>query len=274
MIDRRNRTTKKLFDGAVIGMVHLLPLPGVPDHPGMDRLIEAALRDTEALINGGVDALLLENMHDFPPVSERQMGPEVAAAMTRAASSIRRTFSHGPPLGVQVLFAANRTALAVAAAADLDFVRAEAWSYGHLSDKGWAEASAGAAVRYRTALGIDHVLVLADVKKKHASHAVTADLSLAQVAGNLALHRADAAVITGETTGHAPEPEALQAARAATTLPLVIGSGLTADNASELAPLCHAAIVGSSLKRDGDWRRPVETDRVRRFVDAFHAARS
>jgi uncharacterized protein len=275
MRERRELTerTERLFDGAVIGMVHLLPLPGSPGHRGMEALIEAALRDADALLDGGVDALLVENMHDFPCLREREMGPEVAAAMTRAASAVRGRAGPARPVGVQVLFAANRTAVAVAVAADLDFVRAEGWTYGHLADKGWVEASAGAVVRYRKALEAEGLLVLADVKKKHASHAVTADLSLAAIAANLDMQAADAVVVTGPTTGVPPEAAELEAVAAASRLPVIVGSGLTAENAALLAPRCCAAIVGTSLKEDGDWRRPVDAARVARFVEAFRAAR-
>jgi membrane complex biogenesis BtpA family protein len=271
----RERTgrTEKLFDGAVIGMVHLLPLPGSPGHRGMEALVEAALRDADALLEGGADALLVENMHDFPCLREREMGPEVAAAMTRAACALRRRAGPARAIGVQVLFAANRTAVAVAAAADLDFIRAEGWTYGHLADKGWVEASAGSVVRYRKALEAEGLLVLADVKKKHASHAATADLSLAETAANLDMQAADAVVVTGPTTGVPPAPAELEAVAAASSLPVVVGSGLTAENAAQLAPRCRAAIVGTSLKQGGDWRCPVDAARVARFVEAFRAAR-
>jgi len=202
------------------------------------------------------------------------MGPEVAAAMTRAAAALRRRAGPSLPIGVQVLFAANRTAVAVAAAADLDFVRCEGWAYGHLADKGWVEASAGAVVRYRKALEAEGVLVLADVKKKHAAHAVTADVTLADTAANLELQRADAVVVTGPTTGSPPAVVELEAVAAATRLPVVVGSGMTAENVAAFAPRCQAVIVGSSLKEGGDWRRPVDRDRVARFVEAFRAARS
>lgn len=275
MLERTGRGTRTrgLFDGAVIGMVHLRPLPGSPGHGGMEELVEAALRDADALIEGGADALLVENMHDFPCLREREMGPEVAAAMTRAAAALRAHVGPARPIGVQVLFAANRTAIAVAAAADLDFIRAEGWTYGHLADKGWVEASAGAVVRYRKALEAEGVLVLADVKKKHASHAVTADLSLAETAANLDMQAADAVVVTGPTTGVPPQPAELEAVAAASRLPVVVGSGLTVENAALLAPRCHAAIVGTSLKEGGDWRRPVDAGRVARFVEAFRSAR-
>ncbi|MEK7714074.1 MAG: BtpA/SgcQ family protein, partial [candidate division NC10 bacterium] len=51
----------------LIGMVHLAPLPGSPRWEGaMARVIEAALADARALVEGGVDALLVENYGDAP----------------------------------------------------------------------------------------------------------------------------------------------------------------------------------------------------------------
>ncbi|MBC7097618.1 hypothetical protein H5T52_00605 [Candidatus Bipolaricaulota bacterium] len=42
----------------VVGMVHLLPLPGSPRFEGhLDRVVERALEDALALAEGGVDAL-------------------------------------------------------------------------------------------------------------------------------------------------------------------------------------------------------------------------
>jgi membrane complex biogenesis BtpA family protein len=257
-----------LFQGSVIGMVHLLPLPGVPGHPGMNRVMEAALRDTEALLEGGAKGLLIENMHDFPCVRESEMGPEVAASMTRVAAEVRRRAGEEIPLGIQVLFAANRVAMAVAAAAELDFIRAEGWSYGHLADKGWVEASAGVIVRYRKELEAEGILVLADIKKKHASHAVTADLSIEDVAANLEIQQADAAVVTGPTTGLPPDPEDLRAVRRATTLPVVVGSGVTEENVSTYSQLADALIVGSALKEGGSWRGAVAVPQVKKLVAA------
>jgi len=257
--------------GSIIGMVHLLPLPGVPGALGMSALLDRALSDVDSLLAGGVEGLLIENMHDFPCVREREMGPEVAASLAVVGGEIRRHVGPQLPLGLQVLFAANRTAVAVAAAAGLNFIRAEGWTYGHLSDKGWVEASAGAVVRYRKQIEAEEILVWADVKKKHASHAITADLSLAEQVANIALHRADGVVITGATTGQAPSLEDVQAATAASSLPVVLGSGVTAQNISRYQDLWHAVIVGSSVKEGGDWRQPVDQERVRQLVEARDA---
>jgi len=255
-----------------VGMIHVLPTPGSPGQEPMELCLARARADAQALLKAGFDGLLLENMHDFPPLRESEMGPEVPAYMAVLAHEIRQLAPPEIRVGIQVLFAAHKVAVAVAHAAGLDFLRAEAWTYGHLSDKGWAEASAGTTLRYARAIGATELAVWADVKKKHASHAATADLSLEDVLSTLELHGASAAVITGTSTGIAPPPEDFERARAASTLPLVLGSGLTVQNAPRLARLADALIVGTSLKHDGKWDKPIELDRAKRLVAAIRSA--
>jgi hypothetical protein len=78
---------------------------------------------------------------------------------------------------------------------------------------------------------------------------------------------ADVLVATGTHTG---APTALADARALREagLPVAVGSGVTPADAAALAAVADALIVGSSLKEGGDWRRPVETSRVRAVVAA------
>jgi len=91
-------------------------------------------------------------------------------------TSIRKTVTAPLPLGVQVLAAANREALAVALAVGATFVRVENFVYAHVADEGLMPvADAGPLLRYRRQIGADHVKILADVKKKHSSHALTAE---------------------------------------------------------------------------------------------------
>jgi hypothetical protein len=267
-------------DRPVIAMLHLPPSPGVPGFPGVHAAVERMRPDLQAYLAAGVDALLLENMNDFPCVPESAMGPEVAAALTRLAVEARALADAAAggaarplPIGIQVLFAANRTALAVAQAAGLQFVRAEGWTHAHVSDKGVVQAQGGQVRRYQHAIGAEGILVFTDIKKKHASHAWTADLSLADIAKTLELHRSDGAIVTGSLTGAPPAADDLAAARAATRLPVLAGSGITADNLPEYFPLADAFIVGSYFKRDGDWREPVEPTRVRAFMKVLRRLR-
>ncbi len=243
-------------------MVHLRPLPGSHAwRPGsLPALVAAARADAEVLLEGGCDALLVENMHDAPYL-RGSVPPETVAAMAVATAEVVRL---GAPTGVQVLAAANREALGIAIATGASFIRVEAFAYAHVADEGWLDASAGPLLRARAALGAD-VRVWADIRKKHAAHAVTADLTLADIAHGTAFLGADALIVTGMTTGHAADPADLDRARAG--LPVVVGSGVTASNAAAFVQ-ADALIVGSSLKRDGDWRNPVDLARVRALVAA------
>jgi len=243
---------------ALVGMVHLEPLPGSPGWRGsVAAAVEAARRDAERLVEGGCDALLVENFGDAPYLRGR-VAPETVAA---AAVAARAVADLGVPLGVQLLAGANREALGVAVAADAAFVRVEAFAYAHVADEGWLEASAGELLRVRRALGAD-VQVWADVQKKHAAHAVTGDLSLAELAKGTAFCGADAVVVTGLRTGHPTRVEDVRAARAA-GLPVAVGSGVTAEDVGRLAGEADALIVGTALKEGGAATTPVDVDRVR-----------
>ncbi len=256
----------------ILAMIHTGPSPGAPGYRAVDCAVERAVAEAKLYAELGVDGLLIENMHDFPCVHEREQGPEVAAFMTRVAVSVKRQVGQ-MPVGLQVLFQANKTALAVALAAQCDFVRAEGWTYAHVSDKGIAEACAGEVLRYRQAIGADRIPVFCDVKKKHAAHAWTADVSVSEMAEMMELHRADGVVVTGTRTGEEPDPTDLLAVREATPLPLLIGSGVTPDNVHRYLPLADGFIVGSAFKEGGQWHAPVCEARVEALVEAVETER-
>ncbi|MCB9685972.1 MAG: BtpA/SgcQ family protein [Alphaproteobacteria bacterium] len=253
---------------ALVGMVHLGPLPGSPGWRGdLGAVLDAAERDADALLEGGADALLVENMGDLPYL-RGGVPPWTVAAMALATERVVR---RGVPVGVQVLAAANREALGVALAAGARFLRVEAFAYAHVADEGWLDACAGPLLRDRAALGAD-VRVWADIRKKHAAHAVTADLDLGAIAKGTAFCGADALIVTGESTG-APTSRADVVAARAAGLPVVVGSGVDERDAGVLGEVADALIVGTSLKVGGDWRAPVDPARVRTLKAAISAGR-
>ncbi len=52
------------------------------------------------------------------------------------------------------------------------------------------------------------------------------------------------------------------------SVPVVVGSGITAANLARYLPLADAFIVGSSVKEGGDWRNPLDPARVRALAAA------
>jgi hypothetical protein len=272
----RSQLILTLFDAprALIGMLHVGPLAGSPLHRqtalDLDDQIEDAVGQAEIYRAAGFHGLLLENMFDRPYLKGR-VGPETVAALAVIGREVRRAVPL--PLGIQVLAAANEEALAVALACGAAFVRVEGFVFAHVADEGLVEAAAGPLLRYRAAIAADQVRVFADIKKKHASHAITADLDIAETARAAEFALADGVIVTGTATGRPADPAEVVAVAGAVGIPTLVGSGVTAGNVASFAA-ADGLIVGSSVKQRGDWRMPLDPDAVRRLADAFGAADS
>ena len=74
----------------IIGMVHCWPLPGAPGYTGygLDVIIDHAIRDAEALREGGCDGLIVENMWDIPFRAGSRIAPESIAAHAVVARAV------------------------------------------------------------------------------------------------------------------------------------------------------------------------------------------
>lgn len=252
---------------ALIGMVHVGALPGTPyARMGIDELAARAGDAARILARAGFDGVLIENMHDLPYVLGEAIGAEIVACMTRIACEVRASVEI--PVGVQILAAGNRQALAVAVASGAAFIRVEGYVFGHVADEGLiAPAEAGPLLRYRRQIGGERVRIFADIRKKHASHAITGDLSIAEHARSAAFFGADALVVTGTHTGE--EVDRADVARAAEAgVPIVVGSGASEANARDLLGVADAIIVGSSIKVEGRWQNEVDAARASAFVRA------
>jgi membrane complex biogenesis BtpA family protein len=272
--DRQTRnplaTFAERFGGprALIGMLHVGALPGTPAaRQPIDALIRTTVAEARLYQDAGFTAVALENMHDRPYL-KGGVGPEITAAMAVLAQEVRR--ATGLPLGIQVLAGANREALASAHASGADFIRVEGFVFAHVADEGLIESCAGELLRYRRAIGAERVLVFADVKKKHAAHAMTADVPLAETAKAAELFLADGIVVTGPATGVEASPDEVHTVVSEVALPVLVGSGLTAANLARFAP-AHGFIVGSSVKQGGSWSNPPDVEALQAVARAFAA---
>ena len=254
---------------ALIGMLHVRALPGTPaGSEPLDAIVRRAVAEARIYRDAGFHGLMIENMHDRPYLKGR-VGPEIVAAMTLVGTAVRQEVPL--PLGVQVLAGANQEALAVAGACDAAFVRAEGFVFAHVADEGLIEAGAGELLRYRRAIGADRVRVFADVKKKHAAHALTADVDLAETARAAEFFLADAVIVTGVATGREAEPADVAAVAQAVGIPTLVGSGITALNLARY-PEAAGFIVGSTVKLDGLWWQSLDPTRVAALAQAFARA--
>lgn len=250
----------------LVGVIHLPPLPGYAASPGVEAVVGDALDDLRALVEGGVDAVLVENEHDRP--HRVAAGRETIAVMTRVT---RALVEAGAPvrIGVEILLNDPEASLAVASAAGAAFIRTDYFTDPMFRPEyGVMRIDPAGLIDYRRRIGAETVLILADIQVKYARmlepRTLQTSARLAAAAG------ADALVVSGSRTGEAPSPADVSEAKlGAGPCPVMVGSGLAPDNAVGLLRVADGAIVGTSLQEAGRPRR----ERVRALVALSRQAR-
>lgn len=256
----------------VIGMVHLWPLPGAPGYSGygMRTIIDNALRDAEVLVQGGVDALIVENMWDWPYYVGTEVKPEAMTAQAVAAAEVVKNVSL--PVGINVIHNGGVVCLSIAVAAGARFIRVCILTGSRLWDTGEIDHGCAAdLLRKRKELDAEDIHIFADVDKKHSVS--FPGLDLATHIEWCEFYGADALIVTGRMTGAAPDLEKVREAKRLAKLPVLLGSGSAEENITAFLKYADGVIVGSSLKVDRIMENPVDPQRVRRFMDAVRSVR-
>ncbi|MEO7242025.1 MAG: BtpA/SgcQ family protein [Variovorax sp.] len=259
---------------AVIGVIHSLPLPGSPHYDGesIESICRFACDEAERYRAGGVDGLIVENHGDIPFAKPDELGPETAACMAVMADRVKR--ESGLPIGINVLANGAVAGIAVAKASGAAFVRVNQWANAYVANEGFMEGKAGAASRYRTWLRARDVAIFTDVHVKHGAHAIVADRSIPELTQDAEFFDADAVIVTGQRTGDSAKLDELGAVRSATTLPVLVGSGVNPDNVEAIFGHADAVIVASALKHGGSWWNAVDPARLAHFMSVVHRVRA
>jgi membrane complex biogenesis BtpA family protein len=252
----------------VIGAVHLPPLPGSPHYEGvpLDEICAFAIEEARAYLDGGAHGVIVENHWDIPFLKPGEHGYETAAAMAVVTDRVRHATAGR--VGVSVLSNAAECSIASAWSGGAGFVRVNQWANAYVANEGIIEGQAAHATRYRSRIGANPVKIFADVHVKHGAHAIVADRTLAEQTEDAEFFGADVLIATGSRTGDAAALDEVEGIAANTTLPVVIGSGISAGNVGELLPACDGVIVASSVKDNGRWWGRVDAAKVRELTAA------
>jgi len=254
----------------LVGMVHLLPLPGASAYDGNpDSALERALTDAEILVKSGFRALMVENFGDAPFFGAR-IPPVTVAAMTRIVDRLRQEWPE-LKLGVNCLRNDARSALSIACATRSWAIRVNVHTGAMLTDQGILKGGAARTLRLRRELELS-TFVLADLRVKHA--ASLAPRPLAEEALELRERgRADCILVTGGGTGYPADPALAEELREVLPdAPILVASGVNATNAAFWSNRVDGAIVGSALMRDGRAGAGVDPKRSRDFMEAWSTA--
>ena len=248
----------------LIGMVHLLPLPGAPGYGGARAdIVDRAIRDAVVLQEAGFDAVLIENYGDAP-FARCDAGKHVTADMSTIAGAVAKEIDI--PFGIQVLRNDAEAGLAIAAATGARFIRVNVHVGAMHTDQGIIEGHAHETLRYRRMIDAMHVHILADVFVKHATPITPTSISDA-VRDTVERGLADGIIVTGSGTGEAADLAEVQRATDATAAPVFIGSGVRQETLAESLALAHGVIVGTAIKVGRITRAPVDPDGATSFVE-------
>lgn len=254
---------------SILGMIHTLPLPGSMGYGGeMGTIIERALFDLQAMERAGVDAAIVENFCDHP--AGTRLEPEQLAALTAVATVVAR--ESRIPIGIDAAFCDPFSSLAIAVAVDAAFIRVPVFVDTVITSDGLVTPCARELQRYRKLLGAQNIALLCDIQTKHTfmlSNAISIEES-ARMATDCG---ADALIITGAHTGTASSLEVFRRVRNVTTLPLIAGSGVNADNVAQQLAEVDAAIVGSSMKAHGRADEPIDEALAAHLMERVRACR-
>jgi membrane complex biogenesis BtpA family protein len=249
-------------DKAVIGMIHLPPLPGTPLYDevgGMRRIVESARADLHALQEGGIDAVMFCNENDRP--YELEVGPETVSAIASVIGQLKHEIR--VPFGVDVLWDPI-AAISIAHATGASFVR-EVFTGTYASDMGFWNTRSAEALRYRKRIGAN-VKLLFNINAEFASPLDTRPLS--SVAKSVVFSSIpDALCVSGPMTGSEVNVDHLKIVKELVgNVPIFVNTGVRKENVREKLLYADGCIVGTGLKYDGVTWNNVDPERVKALM--------
>lgn len=244
---------KKLFNNKkpIIGMIHVF-------EDTHKRQIEQAIEDLDRL-QPYVDGVLIENYgwgYENTNIAEQQTANRIQKTAIEVINKSRI------PVGINLLPNDYEKAFQICAATGARFIQLD-----HITGEFQRCDSVAPAhfnsirKRYRD------IIVFGGIHPKYY-RLLNPRTSISQSA-NKAKRLAHAIVVTGEKTGGATGLDDLyRVKKVLCNKPLVIGSGLTAQNALEQLAIADAAIVGSAFKTNGvEFGSQVNESLVRQLMD-------
>ncbi len=181
-----------------IGMVHLKPLPGFPNHSfSMEEIYEFAKYDLLQLIKGNASAAIIENMLDYPHTNEIPL--ETFTAYINIFTRLKDISTI--PLGVNIHSCDKDQEMIIATICGADFIRAESFVENRYTNFGLIKANANVLMRKKHALN-SKVKIFADINAKHTYP--VASIPIDTTIKNAIKYKADAIILTGLETGDPP----------------------------------------------------------------------
>lgn len=246
----------------IIGMVHLKNISyNINDDFELEKVLTTAKRDLISLQEGGVDAAIVENFFDIPYSNEISL--EQVINFTSIFTRLKEISSI--PLGVNLQQTSGNEEMQIAQLCGGEFIRSEAFVETRLGSFGILTPQANSLIKYKKERN-SKVVIFADINVKHTIGLVNQPIESSILDAKMA--GANALILTGFATGKSPTVEDVRRFKEiAEEIPVLVGSGVSKNNISELMKHCEGIIVGSSLKENGEVSNEIDVNKVKEIVE-------
>ncbi len=252
----------------VIGMVHLLPLPGTPFHQqgNMEQALDKAVADAMALDQGGADGCLIQTVDRVYSAKDEADYARVAA-MATIVKAVSDATDPKFQVGVQIMVNALKASLAVAKVCGGSFLRCTALVGATLNAAGLVEANPHDFLTYRNTISAQDIKLIAEVHSRHFTW--MGDRPTADVA-RMAMRAGASAVEISHQDEDINTKLVRDIKQALPDLPVILGGYTNHDNAARRLAEADGAFVGACLQADG-WGSRVDLERVRAYVEIVNS---
>lgn len=236
----------------LIGMVHFGPLEDSSGSPGFEVIFNNAIKDLNTLEKSGFDAVIFENNYDT--IHTEFLTKKAKEQFRKLISSLVKKTNL--PIGISVLWNDYITALEIAKEFSLEFIRIPVFVDKVRTNYGFeVEGNPKEIIEYQHSLKAEDICLLTDIQVKHST--LLNQRPISESAQEAQKEGSDGLTVTGKWTGDPPALEDLKSVRKATSLPIIIGSGVDINNFNDLKNLANAFIIGTSIK-EGETKDPTE----------------
>ena len=256
-------------DHPVIGMIHIKPLPStysyVDDDDAMDKVIKKASDDYNALVDGGVSAVLFCNEFDKPYV--KKASEHVISAMTYIVAKIIDNAKKIIPYGIDIQWD-PKSSLAIAKITKASFIRGIVTGV-YVGDLGMYSPDTQEIMRYRKEIGAEKIKIITNLCPEFSMSLDTRDLELRALTVSKST-MVDAVAISGVMAGSSAPYEQIEKVKAKLAdFPVFANTGVNFENISSIAKIADCCCVATCIKKDGISNNGIDKERVKRLMSAI-----
>lgn len=229
----------------LIGMVHLKPLVGYDGFISVDDVAKNAISDALKLKKAGFNTIMLENNYDTP--HKEFISKENEKCFNEVVKKVREAVGKDVILGINALWNDHKAGLRIAKENNCKFIRVAVFVDHVRTSYGDILGDADRVIKFRKELDAEDICLFTDIQVKHST---LLNVRPIEESALEAIEKgSDGLIVTGRWTGDAPNLNKLLSVRKAVKdFPILVGSGATEDNLSDLLEYANAIIVGTALK--------------------------